>query len=139
MSVVLLNIFIAILCDSYNAAKFSEEDEDDEEDAAPIKSYEKGIARLLQEYVLAFVWKLKVAFYAYFGLANDLENYYVKKFARDNDRITKNNFVFDYGMLIDWSLEEDEEAEVSRFNGDELWDCVRNCGGKLSKFVNIII
>lgn len=104
-----------------------------------MKSYEKGIARFLQEQIVSFVWKLKVAFYAYFGLAKDLENYYVKKFAKESDPISKNNFVFDYGMLIDWSLDDDENAEVSRFNGDELWDCIRNCGGKLSKFVNIFL
>lgn len=43
-------------------------------------------------------------------------------------------------MLIDWSLESDEDLEnVSRFNGDELWDFISNCGERLSKFVNNII
>lgn len=136
-----MNIFIAILCDAYNKAKFSEEDdeekeEEEEEEEGESKSSDGGFQKTVEKYVKGFLWKLRIAFYAYFGLADDLEKYYVKKFAKENDRIGKNNFLFDYGMLIDWSLDDkDHDGELSHFNGDDLWYCILNCGDKLSKFV----
>lgn len=136
---VLLNIFVAILCDSYNEVKFSDDEEDEDQGEAK-KSYDRKFLKILEGYVTGFVWKIKVAFFAYFNLADDLENYYKKKLAKEDDPIKKDNFLFDYGMLIDWSLESDEDLEnVSRFNGDELWDFISNCGERLSKFVNNII
>ena len=130
MSVVLLNVFIAILCDAYNKAKFVEEKDDGGYDART-----KNFLDTIKENVKDFINNIRLAFWAYFGLGEELEAYYVRKVAGDDEPISKSNFIFDYGLLFDWELGNNAVTVKNFFNVHTLWGCVRNSKKELSKFV----
>ena len=130
MSVVLLNVFIAILCDAYNKAKFVEE-KDNSSYNKPAKNFLDAIKEVFGD----FRHNLMLASYAYFGLGEELEVYYVHKVVGDDEPINKSNFIFDYGMLFDWVLNQNSINFKSFFSVHTLWGCVCNSKKELSKFV----
>lgn len=135
MSIILLNVFIAILCDSYNKVKFVKEDSDEDEDdilARQGRSNDVG-TNFLTKLKVAIKNRAQMLWYSYFSAVSDyFEEYYTKKMPAsgdDEEPITFNDFIFDHSTLLDW-----DAGNSRKYRVEKLWFFLTTFGGELSRF-----
>lgn len=130
-----MNVFIAILCDSYNKVKFVKEGKSDDEDT--IFTGQSGGNDSSENIWTKFKKEIKnrsqILWYSYFSSVSDyFEEYYIKKMPAtgdDEEPISFNNFIFDHSTLLDW-----DAGNSRKYRVEKLWFFLTTFGGELSRF-----